>query len=169
MNPVLAMRLAVYGMVALLAVGVLAMRATREPPRKLSEGALYHGQTPEGLLAALSVTDGKVREAYFRWRMSCEKDRAPEVSTLVFKPEYGDRFEHDGRRFSTDGHATQDVGGGERISYDVHVRGQLSEDGRSASGSGQTVETWTRNGRVTDVCYSKRVPWTVHRGMVVKG
>jgi len=170
MNPVLAMRLAVYGMVALLAVGVLAMHATRDAPgKKLSQGALYHGQTPEGQLTALSVTDGKVREGYFRWKMTCEKDASPGVTTLTFKPEHGDRFAHDGRRFSTGGRETQDMGGGEKVTWDASVSGQLSEDGRSASGSGQTTETWTRNGRVTDVCRSKRVPWTVHRGMVVSG
>ena len=169
MNPVLALRLVVFGMVALLAVGVFALRASSGPGHKVGEGALYHGQTPEGLLTALSVTNGEVRQGYFRWKMSCEKDSSPEVSTITFKPEFGDRFEQDGRRFSAGGQKTEDVGGGERIRYDVQVRGELSENGLSASGSGQTTETWIRNGRVVDVCRSKRVPWTLHRGMVVRG
>ena len=169
MNPVLALRLAVFGMVALLAVGVFALRATSEGPgEKRSWGALYHGQTPEGLLTAISVTDDKVRQGYFRWKTTCENDPSPEVSTITFKPEFGVRFEQDGRAFTAGGRKTEDVGGGERIRYDVQVRGELAENGRSASGSGQVTETWMRNGRVTDVCRSKRVPWTLHRGMVVR-
>ena len=167
-NPVLAMRIAVYAMVVLLAVGALALRASRSPGQKAGEGALYHGQTPEGLLTAISVTNGEVRQGYFRWKMTCENDRSPEVATITFKPEFGDRFEQDGRRFSAGGRKTEDVGGGERIRYDVQVRGELSENGLSASGSGQVTETWMRHGRVTDVCRSKRVPWTLHRGMVVR-
>ena len=163
------MRLLIWGMVALLALGVFAARAMKAPEAKQSTGALYHGQTPEGLMTALSVTDGKVRQAYMRWKMTCERDRSPAVSTITFKPEYGDRFQHDGRRFSAGGRKVEDVGGGERIRYDVRVSGQMSEDGLSASGSGQTTETWMRGGRVTDVCRSERVPWTVHRGMVVRG
>jgi hypothetical protein len=169
MNSVLAMRIAVYATVAVLAVLAIALRPSGGGGQKAGEGALYHGQTPEGLLTAISVTDGEVRQGYFRWRMTCENDRSPEVSTITFKPEYGDRFEHDGRRFAAGGRKTEDVGGGERIRYDVQVRGELSEDRLSASGSGQVTETWTRAGRVTDVCRSKRVPWTLHRGMVVRG
>jgi hypothetical protein len=168
MNPVLAMRLAVYAMVALLAAGVFALRSTDGSGKKPSEGALYHGQTPEGLLTALSVTDGKVRQGYFRWKMSCENDASPEISTITFKPEFGDRFEQDGRRFTAGGRKTEDAGGGERIRYEVEVRGELSQNGLSANGSGQVTETWMRNGRVVDVCRSERVPWTLHRGMVVR-
>jgi hypothetical protein len=163
------MRLAVWGTVALMAVSVLAVRALKQPEAKTHTGALYHGQTPEGLLTALSVTDLEVRQAYLRWRMTCERGHEPYVSTITFKPEYGDRFAHDGRRFTGGGRKTEDVGGGESIRYDVRVSGQLSEDGLSASGGGQTTETWMRNGRVTDVCRSERVPWTVHRGMAVRG
>jgi hypothetical protein len=169
MNPVLLVRLVVFGMVALLAVGVLALRATSGPGQKVSEGALYHGQTPEGLLTAISVTDGDVRQGYFRWRMSCENQARPKVTTITFKPEFGDRIEQDGRRFTAGGRKTEDLGGGERVRYRVEVRGELSEDGLSASGSGQTTETWMRNGQVTDVCRSERVPWTLHRGMAVRG
>ena len=168
-NPVLAMRLGVYAMVVLLAAGVFALRSGGAPGQKVSEGALYHGQTPEGLITAISVTDGDVRQGHFRWRMTCENDRSPEVATATFKPELGDRFVNDGRSFSVSGRKTQDVGGGERIRYEVTARGELSEDGLSASGSGQMTETWIRNGRVTDVCRSERVPWTLHRGTVVRG
>ena len=169
MSPVLAMRIAIYGMVALLAAGVLAARALHEPQPKKATSALFHGQTPEGLLAALSVTDGKVHQAYLRWRMSCEKDSSPGVASVTFKPEFGDRIANGGRRFSAGGRKDQDVGGGETIRYDVRMSGRLSEDGLSASGSGQATSTWMQNGRVTDVCRSERVPWTVHRGMAVRG
>ncbi len=168
MSSVLGMRLVVYGLVVLLAAGVLAVRAASDEGGGKHVSALYHGQTPEGLLAALSVTDGKVHQAYMRWRMTCENDRSPAISTATFKPQYGDRFEHDGRRFTGGGRKVQDVGGGETIRYDVRLSGELAEDGLSASGSGRATETWMRNGRVTDVCRSKRVPWTVHRGMPVR-
>jgi hypothetical protein len=169
MRAVLAMRLIVYGLTALLVVGILAMRASHDSRSRGSVSALYHGQTPEGLLVALSVTDGKVREAYLRWHMTCQRADAPDISTITFKPQYGDRFRQTGRRFSAGGSKVQDAGGGEKIRYDVQVSGQLSEDLRSASGSGQTTQTWTRNGFVTDVCHSQRVPWTVHRGKVFGG
>lgn len=168
MNPVLAMRLVIYGMVVVLAAGVFAVRAMKQPEGGKVTSALYHGQTPEGLLAALSVTDGKVHQAYMRWQMTCENGHEPYVSTVTFKEQYGDRFENDGRRFTAGGRKDQDLGGGEKIRFDVRLGGQLSEDGLSASGSGQTTETWMRNGRVTDVCRSERAPWTVHRGMPVK-
>jgi hypothetical protein len=164
------MRLAVYGMVVLLAAGVFAVRALKQPEGGDGRvSALFHGQTPEGLQAALSVTDGRVHQAYMRWRMTCEEDRSPSISTITFKEQYGDRFTRDGRRFSTGGRKDQDAGGGRTIRYDVRLSGQLSEDGLSASGSGQTTETWLRNGRVIDVCRSERVPWTVHRGMPFGG
>jgi hypothetical protein len=170
MRSVLAMRLVVYGTVALLVAGVGALRAAHGPGAGgRSVSALYHGQTPEGLLAALSVTDGKVREAYLRWEMTCRRDHSPDISTITFKPQYGDRFGQDGRRFFTGGHKFEEAGGGITIRYDVDVSGQLSADGRSASGSGQTTQTWMRNGRVTDVCHSQRVPWTVYRGAAIQG
>jgi hypothetical protein len=163
------MRVLVYGMVVLLAAGVLAVRAVSQPEGAGRGGAsaLYHGQTPEGLAAALSVSDGEVHQAYMRWRMTCERGHEPYISTVTFKQRYGDRFERDGRRFATGGRKDQDAGGGETIRFDVRVSGELSENGLSASGSGQTTETWLRHGRVTDVCRSERVPWTVHRGMPV--
>lgn len=171
MSSVTAMRLAIYGMVVLLAAGVFAVRALKQPEARggMSWNALYHGQTPEGLLTALSATDGKVHQAYLRFRMSCEKDTSPSVTTISFKKQYGDRFEHDGRRFSAGGRKTQDAGGGESVRYDVSVSGRMAENDMSASGSGQVTETWMRDGRVTDVCRSKRVPWTVHRGAKVPG
>lgn len=160
------MRLVVYGTVLVLALGVAAARTIDRPvPVKASWAALYHGQTPEGLLTALSVRDGKVQQAYLRWRMSCVGDHRPYVSTITFKREFGDRFEHDGRRFGTHGRQIQEADGGRQtIRFDVRMSGRLSEDGRSASGSGQTTETWLRDGRVVATCRSSRVPWTVHRG-----
>jgi hypothetical protein len=169
MKRVLAMRLALWGLVALMVVSVLAVRELkREPAAATQAGALYHGQTPEGLLTALAITDGKVHQAYLRWRMTCERGREPYVSTITFKPEYGDRFDHDGRRFTAGGRKTEDAPRGESVRYDVRVSGEVSGDRMSASGSGQTTETWMRNGRVTDVCRSERVPWTVHRGFAVR-
>jgi hypothetical protein len=162
------MRLAIYGTVLLLALGVLAVRSAK-PQANGSWAALYHGQTPEGLLSALSVRDGKVRQAYLRWRMTCEGDHRPYTSSITFKRELGDRFEYDGRRFSTGGRQIQKAGRGETIRFDVRVSGRLAEDGLSASGSGQTTETWMRDGRTVATCRSARVPWTVHRGTKVAG
>ena len=169
MNPVFAMRAVIYGIVVLLAAGVFAVRALNPSDAKGSWSALYHGQTPEGLLTALSVTDGKVHQAYLRYRMTCEGDHRPYVSTITFKQQYGDHFRHDGRRFTGGGRKTQDAGDGESIRFDVRVSGELAGDSMSASGSGQTTETWMRDGRVVAVCRSERVPWTVHRGAKVRG
>ena len=161
------MRLLVYGMVLLVGLGVLALRSTGEESPKKSVGTLYAGKTPEGLRTVLSVTDGKVRAAKLKWRMTCE-NRRPYVSTITWAPEYGDRFEHDGRRFSTGGRAEQGPSKDEFVRYEVSMSGALSPNGNSASGSGRTTETWVRNGREIDRCVSDRVPWTVHRGMPVK-
>lgn len=164
MRPVVLMRLAVWATVAALGVAVLAARADRSPPERPT--AMFHGQTPEGELAAIATRDGKVQAAYMRWHMTCERDRDPEVSTIRFGPQYGDRFENRGREFSFRGRDTQEAGDGRAIRYEVELEGTLSRDRRSATGHGRTTETWLRDGRVVDVCRSKDVPWTVHRGAV---
>ena len=157
------MRLAVWGVVVLLGAAVLAVRAERSS--RGAPSALFHGQTPEGELAAIGMRDGRVESAYLRWRMTCERDRSPEVSTIRFGPQYGDRFENRGREFSFAGRDEQAARDGMRVRYEVELSGRVSDDGRSATGHGRTTETWLRDGRVVDVCRSKDVRWTVHRGV----
>ena len=165
MGSVAVMRLAIYGLVALLAAGVFAARATRASSED-GGSAMYHGQSREGLLAAATVSGGKVEGMYLRWKMTCAEDRTPEVSTIRFGPQYGDRFEHRGRAFSFSGTSEQEVRRGSTIRYDVTLTGRVSADGRTIEGRGQTTETWLRGGRVVDLCRSERVPWTLHRGAV---
>jgi hypothetical protein len=158
------MRVAVWGLVVALGAAVLAVRSERSPDERTT--AMYHGQTPEGELAAIGVRDGKVLSAYMRWQMTCERDRSPAVSTIHFGPQHGDRFENDGRAFGFRGSEEEYAGGGRTIRYQVELEGRLSADRRSASGHGRTTETWLKDGGVVDVCRSKDVPWTVHRGAV---
>jgi hypothetical protein len=162
MRSVLLMRVAIWGTVVALGAVVLAARADRSPAERPT--AMFHGQTPEGELAAIGTRDGKVLAAYMRWHMTCERNRSPDVSTIRFGPQYGDRFENRGREFSFRGRDTQEAGRGRAVRYEVALSGTLSRDGRSATGRGRTTETWLANGRVADVCRSKNVPWTVHRG-----
>ena len=164
MKAVLAIRLAVYPIVVAIAVVAFVMRSDGSPSGATT--AMFHGQTPEGELAAIGMRDGKVQSAYLRWRMTCEVDRSPDTSTIRFGPQYGDRFDNRGREFSFEGRSEQPARDGHRIRYDVELSGRVSEDGRSATGRGRTIETWVRNGHVVDVCRSKDVPWTVHRGVV---
>jgi hypothetical protein len=164
MKSVLVMRLAVWGVVLVLGGAVLAARADRSPPER--QPTLFHGQTPEGEPAAIGTEEGKVHAAHMRWHVTCERDRSPEVSTITFGPQYGDRFENRGREFSFRGRDTQQAGDGRAVRYEVELQGTLSRDGRSATGHGRTTETWIRDGRVVDVCRSEDVPWTVHRGVL---
>lgn len=154
------MRIAVFGTIALVAALLLALRADRSP----GTSALFHGQTPEGLLVALAAEDGKVHSAYLRWRMKCDHARAPYVSTIKFGPTWGDRFEHDGREFRFSGRDEQRASDGGTIRYDVALSGRLSEDQRLATGHGRTTETRIEGGRPVGVCRSNLVPWTVYRG-----
>ena len=155
------MRLALYGLVAYVAVALLALQADDAPA---GTSALFHGQTREGLLVSLAAEDGKVHSAYLRWRMTCLYDPSPPISTIHFGPQWGDRFEHRGREFSFGGRSEQYVSAGRTVRYEVALGGRLSEDQRSATGHGRTVETWLENGRILDVCRSEDVHWTVHRG-----
>jgi hypothetical protein len=161
------LRLTMLVTVALVAFGVHTLRsADREEPT--GNAAMYHGQTPEGLLAAAVVRDGKVRGVYMRWRMSCERDRSPEiVSTIRFGEQWGDEFDHAGRRFSFAGRDDQRVRRGYVTRYDVRIAGRISDDGRTITANGANTETWLRRGRVADVCRSKDVRFTAHRGEVV--
>jgi hypothetical protein len=160
------MRLVVYGMVLVLAAIVLALRGG-DDRAAAGTAAMYHGQTPEKLLAAAVVRDGRVRGVYMRWRMTCERDRTPEISTIRFGEQFGDEFDYDGRRFSFAGRSDQDVRRGLTTRYDVTLAGSVSADGRTVSGRGRTVETWLRGTRVVDRCHSSDVPFTAHRGAVV--
>ena len=166
MRAVFAMRLAVYGTVAVLAAVILAVRMGDDSKAR-STGALYHGQTPEGLLAAAAVRDGKVRSVYMRWRMTCERDRTPDISTIRFGEQYGDRFAYRGRSYSFAGGNSQTIRTGYVTRYRVEIGGTLSPDGRTVTGHGRTTETWLRDGRVVDTCRSKDVTFTAHRGKVV--
>lgn len=160
------MRLAVYGTVALLAAAVLVARGG-DGRAGTGSAAMYHGQTEERLLAAAVVRDGRVRSVYMRWRVTCERDRTPNVSTIRFGEQFGDEFDHRGRRFSFAGRDDQAVRRGFVTRYDVRVSGAVSGDGRTITGRAQTTETWLRHGRVVDTCRSDDVGFTAHRGAVV--
>ena len=165
MGSVVGMRVVVYGMVVVIAALVLAMRAGND--RGSAGGrAIFHGQTPEKLLVAMTVEDGRAHSAYMRWRMTCDVDRTPEVSTVRFGRQFGDRFTQRGSTFSFEGRDDQQVRRGYTTRYHVKFGGEISEDGRTIRGHGQTTEVWLRNGRVVDTCHSKDVRWTAYRGMV---
>ena len=160
------MRVAVYGMVAVLAAVILVARGG-DGRASAGSAAMYHGQTGERLLAAAVVRDGKVRGVYMRWRVTCERDRTPNVSTIRFGEQWGDEFSYDGRRFSFAGRDEQDVRRGYSTRYDVRLSGEVAADGRTVTARGRTVETWVRSGRVVDTCRSRDVKFTAHRGAVV--
>lgn len=164
------MRLLVYGMVVVLGFGVFALRGSDDDSKAAKEpvSVLYQGETPEGLRTVLSATDGKVHSAKLKWKMACE-NRKSYVSTVTFAPVFGDRFEYSGREFRINARAEQGPRPDRKVRYDISVSGSLSPNGKSASGSGRTSETWIENGRVVDRCVSDRVPWTVHRGLPVRG
>jgi hypothetical protein len=159
------MRLVVYGMVALLCGAVLAVRAQRSPAP--AGDAMYHGQTRERLLAAVTVSGGRVESAYLRWRMTCDHGRASYVSTIRFGVPFGDELAYRGRDFSFRGSDEQAVRRGTRTRYEVQIAGTVSDDGRTVTGHGRTTETHVRDGRALATCRSEDVPWTVHRGAVV--
>ena len=162
------MRVAVYGAVALLAAVVLALRGG-DDRASAGTAAMYHGQTGEKLLAAAVVRDGKVRGVYMRWRVTCERDPTPNVSTIRFGEQFGDELDHRGRRFSFAGRDDQAVRRGYVTRYDVRLAGEVSADGRTVRAHGQTTEPWPRGGRVVDRCRSEDVGFTAHRGAVVGG
>jgi hypothetical protein len=161
------LRLTTWAVLAAVVGLVLALRASdREPPE--GNAAMYHGQTPEGLLGAAVVRDYKVRGVYMRWRMTCARDRSPEiVSTIRFGEQWGDEFDYDGRRFSFAGRDEQQPRKGFTTRYDVRIQGEISEDGRTVTVHGRNSETWLRGGRVVDTCRSRDVSFTGHRGAVV--
>ena len=160
MKSVFTMRLVLYGLALYVVTAVLAMQADPRPP---GTSALFHGQTPEGLLVSVAAEHGEVQSAYLRWRMTCLHAQ-PKVTTIHVGPEWGDRFEHDGREFSFSGRSEQPETATKSVRYEVWLAGRLSEDQRTATGHGRTVETWFEGGQVADVCQSDDVRWAAYRG-----
>jgi hypothetical protein len=166
MRSVFGMRLAVYGTIVVIAALLLALRATGDDSHAGLGRAIFHGQTPEGLLVAMTVEDGRAGSAYMRWRMTCDVDRTPEISTIRFGRQFGDRFTQRGSAFSFEGRDDQQVRRGYTTRYHVRFGGEISDDGRTIRGHGQTTEVWLRNGRVVDTCRSKNVKFRAYRGSV---
>jgi hypothetical protein len=161
------LRLTMWAILASIVGLVIAFRAG-DGERPDGNAAMYHGQTAEGLLGAAVVRDEKVRGVYMRWRMTCARDRSPEiVSTIRFGEQWGDEFDQDGRRFSFAGRDEQQPRKGYVTRYDVRIAGEISEDGRTVTVHGTNSETWLRGGRVVDTCRSRDVRFTGHRGAVV--
>ena len=166
MRSVLGMRLALYGTALVIAGLLLVLRSEDNSHSQLGR-SIFHGQTPEGLLVAMTVEDGRAGSAYMRWRMTCESGGKAGILTLRFGKQFGQRFSQRGSAFSYEGR--QEVAGarGHRTRYDIRFGGRVSDDGRTIRGHGQVVHTMLHDGRVADTCRSEDVKWTAYRGTVM--
>jgi hypothetical protein len=163
MGSALHMRLVLYGTIVVIAGIVFAIRATAEPSVQPSK-ALFHGQTKEKLLVAMTVEDGRAGSAYMRWRMPCHGGPEPRILTLRFGKQFGSRFTQRGAAFSFEGRRDRPGPRGTATHYDIDFSGRISEDGRTIRGRGQVTHVESRDGQVVDTCRSQDVRWNAYRG-----
>lgn len=170
MGSVLQMRVVVYGLVVVIAGLVLVLRADgdsrAEPKPNGRPDSIFHGQTREKLLVAMTAMDGQADSAYMRWRTKCESaGPGPRTLTLRFGRQFGTRFTQRGRSFSFKGEPGARLPSERTPRYTVDFSGQFSADGRTIRGRGRVTHVELQDGRVVDTCRSKDVSWTAYRGM----
>lgn len=163
---VLKLRLAIYGTVALLGLGAFWARghspADAEPP---DTGATQlNGFTDEQRPVWVTVLDGRIRTIYLAMGPSpCSK---PDARWAGFGITFRDRFDHferRGRAFSVTSRGTFRTTDDWDAHSTVEVGGELSGDGRSASGWASTTGFFTSNGRSGAFCDSGRHRWSAER------
>ncbi|HEX8065615.1 MAG TPA: hypothetical protein VF520_03705 [Thermoleophilaceae bacterium] len=159
---VLLMRLAVYGTVLLLAVGVYALRASRAESSGHRVTALAGPVEDDGGVRMLARY-GQVQFVEARLHTHCTDGRAGWRSTVRLSGGHGSEWAYDGRRFDTWMNGTRRDG--DAIwRYAIRVRGELSSDGRSATGRARLIQVRLANG-MQDVCDSGEVRFRARAGM----
>ena len=159
---VLAVRLAVYGLVAVLGLIVWQLRA-HEPKHGTRFDRPVNGRTSQDLGVWAIVRDDAVQVVEIAWHFTCIDGVQPPAWASRFDARR-ETFQRDGREFSVE--RLRDIPEADGWIGHSHasVAGAVSEDGRSASGTGQVVVTWTRGAeRSPSSCDTGPVRWSVRR------
>jgi hypothetical protein len=158
-----ALRLAVYGTTALLAVGVYLISAHQATPAEPRYGVQLNGSTQEAMPAYAVTQGGRVRGLRVEWKRFACSDGAR------FGP-LGGTFNDAVERFHVHGRAFSVVIGqahhrrhGDVVRMHIAASGRLSSDGRSARGRMAARVTLVQGGRVRATCTSGPFGWHVSR------
>jgi hypothetical protein len=161
------MRIALYGLLLLVAAGCFALREQREDRRAAERdaAAALTGTTADGARVRAIVAGGRVQLVSMAVRVRCESgDRG--VATVAAPGESGARsVRRDGDRFAFSRRTASPWAGGLERRAETSVEGRLADDGAGASGVATLAVTWLRSGRVVDRCRSGAVPWSTGDAM----
>jgi hypothetical protein len=157
---VLIVRLVIYSVVALLAVGAFALRSSRASSTEQNgaDGPQLNGRTSQGLGIWAIVDDGKVRRLRMAWAYTCDNGASLAPFGGTFAPD-----DSDGKRFWADDEEDLDPAGGWQLHLATHFKGEVKDGDRVVEGEAQAVATWVMNGRVRATCRSGPVSWRVSR------
>ena len=154
---VLLLRLALLGVTVLLGVGVIALRPAgdhvKRPPRTQLNGTTSQGFTVYGLKG-----DGRIRGMHLVWRGRCTGGDTIDAASVNVE-DTKVHFRRDGRSFSVASHPLGYSRSHGWIEQTVVVRGRLSADGRSASGTLLAQVAWAKQDRAGGTCNSGPVAW----------
>ena len=153
----LVLRLALLGVALLIGAGVVALRATGNEGELPAKSQL-NGRTAQGFPVYGVQVDGAMGMVHVVWRGSCTKGRnlrwAVENLDAAFLP-----FHRDGRAFSAVLRRPGYTLHGSTALETLTVRGSVSADRRSASGTLRGRVDWTKDGRLDSSCDSGPVGW----------
>jgi hypothetical protein len=162
----LKLRLAVYGTVALLGLAAYWARGHQAADAEPSYTGVtqLNGLSDEHHPVWVTVLDGRIRNIHvFIGGSPCSR---PDARWAGFGITFRDTFDHfrrRGRAFSVGRSGTFRTSDGWDAHSTVEVGGELSDDGRSASGWAATTGYFTSNGRPGAFCDSGRHSWSAER------
>ncbi|MEA2396766.1 MAG: hypothetical protein QOK25_322 [Thermoleophilaceae bacterium] len=159
---VLLVRLAVYGTVLLLALGVYFLSLGHDAPAVASPGRQMTGNTSQGLTRVWAVNNGgHIDGVHIVWKLRCTNGATWPAPLGVAFHDPADRFRRDGRTFSVSSEFAYAPKGGWIAYAIVRADGMLHADGRSAHGQSASVVKWisATTGRTGATCSSGPVSW----------
>jgi hypothetical protein len=165
---VMLVRLSVYGVVLLLAVGVYFLRAGQDTSAHfVSPGKWMRGRTTQGLDNVFALErSGHVNSIEMWWNLRCTNGATWKDSLEDSWRDPVDHFTRDGRSFALKDSWDDDPTDGLIPHVAVWVSGTLAPNGRSAAGQGAAVIQLKREpeGTVGATCLSGTVGWRTVRG-----
>jgi hypothetical protein len=153
----LLLRLSLLAVTLLLGVGALALRPSshhvKRPPR-----TQLNGRTSQGFVVYGLKGDGRIRGMHLVWRGRCTGGDTIDAASVNVE-DTKIPFRRSGRSFSVASHPLGYARSHGWIEQTVVVRGKLSANGRSASGTLLAQVAWAKHNRAGGTCNSGPVRW----------
>lgn len=162
---VLLVRVAVYGVVLLLAVGVFVARENRQSAAASAgkpAGKEFRVETSQGDRNGAAVLhEGLVNGIHMVWNLTCTNGSRWGAPLEDAWRAPADRFEREGRSFIVKDQWSYPPRGGWIPDAHVFVQGRTAPDGRSAAGHATAMVQWksAADGHLGGVCTSGDVAW----------